>query len=332
MHMWQTSLKHAITDPKELLELLELDMSLLDAANKAAKLFPLIVPRGYIARIKKGDVNDPLLRQVLPIGAELKEVTGYHRDPLQEKQFNPVPGLLHKYQGRVLLTLVGTCAINCRFCFRRHFPYEENNPGTAGWEKAIEYIRQDPTITEVILSGGDPLIASDDFLNNFTQKLCTIPHIKRLRIHTRMPIVMPERITPEFVKWVNCLTLKPIIVMHCNHPQEINGEVITAMNALARAGATLLNQSVLLKGVNDSVEILVALSEALFAAGIQPYYLHMLDKVQGAAHFDLERQIAQGLHWEVAKRLPGYLVPKLVCAQAGAPAKLPMEAWELCTE
>src|SRR3990167_8988639 len=191
---WQKTLTQAITDPKELLELLELDPHLLNEAHLAAKSFPLKVPRGFVARMKKGNPSDPLLQQVLPIGAELEEVAGYSHDPLQEKNVKPLSGLLHKYYGRVLLTLTGACAIHCRYCFRRDFPYEKNNPGTAGWSQPLDYIAKNQTITEVILSGGDPLVVSDTLLTTFTQQLATIPHLKRLRLHSRMPIVLPERI------------------------------------------------------------------------------------------------------------------------------------------
>ena len=324
---WQTSLSQAISDPQELLALLELDPALLPAATDASKLFALKVPREFVARMEKGNINDPLLKQVLPLGAELIETPGYHQDPLQEAEVNPVPGLLHKYQGRVLLTLVGTCGINCRFCFRRHFPYGDNNPGTEGWERALNYIAKDTTIDEVILSGGDPLVASDKTLRHFSEKLDAIPHVKRLRIHSRMPIVLPERITPEFIQWLAELKQKPVLVTHSNHPQEINQAVIDAMRQLTAAGVVLLNQTVLLKDVNDNADTLVALSESLFAAGIQPYYLHVLDKVQGAAHFDLALQRAQALHWELSQRLSGYLVPKLVYEKPGAPAKLSLELY-----
>lgn len=323
---WQSALVDAVTDPTELLELLNLDKNLLPAAEAAAKIFPLKVPRNFIARMQKGNVNDPLLRQVLPLSDELNETEGYYRDPLEETKFNPIPGLLHKYHSRVLLTFTGTCGVNCRYCFRRHFAYEDNNPGTAGWNQALEYIAADPTITEVILSGGDPMVASDQALKTLKEKLVAIPHIKRLRIHSRMPIVLPQRITAEFIDAVTDSSLKTIMVVHCNHPQELSSAVHDAMKLLKQAGMVLLNQTVLLKGVNDDVETLVALSEALFDAGIQPYYLHVLDKVQGAAHFDLQRQAARDLHWALAQRISGYLVPKLVCEQPGAPAKLVLEA------
>jgi EF-P beta-lysylation protein EpmB len=324
---WQTALSQAINDPKELLSLLELDPCLLEAAKAAAKLFPLRVPRGFAALMQKGNLNDPLLKQVLPLDAELIEAAGYNNDPLKEADFNPVPGLLHKYHGRVLLTFVGTCGINCRFCFRRHFPYGDNNPGTEGWDNALHYIANDASISEVILSGGDPLIANDKSLQAFSEKLNHIPHIKRLRIHTRMPIVLPERISSGFIQWIRQLKQKPILVTHCNHPQEISADVINAMKSLTHAGVVLLNQTVLLRGVNDDVETLVSLSEKLFATGIQPYYLHLLDKVQGTAHFDLNLQQSQSLHWELNQRLSGYLVPKLVYEKAGAPAKLLAELY-----
>ena len=328
---WQTALTQAVTCPKELLQLLELDNTLLHAAEDAAKLFPLRITRSYLARMKKGDLNDPLLRQVLPIDAEQRIVAGYYTDPLQEKNVNPAPGLLHKYEGRVLLTLVGACAINCRFCFRRHFPYEDNNPGSTGWDTTLAYIAKNPAIHEVILSGGDPLVASDKLLGQLSEKLAAIPHVKRLRIHTRIPVVLPERITEEFILWIKNLKQKPIIVIHCNHAQEINDEVKTVLHTLAQAGVVLLNQSVLLKGINDDVDTLIQLSETLFEAGVQPYYLHVLDKVQGAAHFDLPLETAQSLHWEITQRLSGYLVPKLVCEQPGAPAKLSVTGREFCT-
>ncbi|MEO8402568.1 MAG: EF-P beta-lysylation protein EpmB [Gammaproteobacteria bacterium] len=329
---WQTALVNAITDPKELLNLLQLDPGLLDQARRAAALFPLKVPRSFLARMQRNNLNDPLLRQVLPLGAELDEVAGYHADPLQETEANPIPGLLHKYHGRVLLTLVGTCGINCRYCFRREFPYEKNNPGTQGWNKVLEYIAQNETISEVILSGGDPLVVSDSTLRQFTDKLAAIQHVKRLRIHSRMPVVLPERITEDLIDWLSAVRFKTVLVTHCNHAQEINSDVVTVMQKLAQAGVVLLNQTVLLKGVNDNVETLIDLSEALFATGIQPYYLHVLDKVKGAAHFDLDRNIAKKIHWDMTQRLSGYLVPRLVCEQPGAPAKLTLESLELCTD
>lgn len=328
---WQAALINAITDPKELLTLLELDDHLLKGATAASKLFPLKVPRGFLSRIEKGNPHDPLLKQILPLLNEEDIVEGYYQDPLQESNANPLPGLLHKYQGRVLVTLTGTCSVNCRFCFRRHFPYSANNPGAEGWEKTLEYIATDPSITEVILSGGDPLIANEQILFNFTNQLNQIAHVKRLRIHSRVPIFLPERITPEFLQWVQQLKQKLIFVLHCNHPHEINDSVGSALQQLDQNKVTLLNQSVLLKGVNDHADTLVELSEKLFDHNIQPYYLHILDKTSGTAHFDIPLDEARQLHQEMNQRLPGYLVPKLVSEQPGAPAKMGVQGLNLYT-
>ena len=324
---WQTALVQAITDPSELLTYLELDQALLPAAKAVTKLFPLIVPRGFAARMEKGNPDDPLLRQIMPMNIELEEAPGFQTDPLQESRVNPVPGLLHKYHSRVLLTFVGTCAVNCRFCFRRHFPYTENNPGTEGWNQALAYIANDETISEVILSGGDPLVANDKMLLAFTERLNQISHVKRLRIHSRMPIVLPERISPDFIAWTRTLNQKVIMVTHCNHAQEINEPVKQAIKKMTDAGITMLNHTVLLKGVNDNIETLVALSEALFENGVLPYYIHMLDKVQGAAHFHVKLKMAQQLHAALQQRLSGYMVPKFVFEEPGAPAKVSLDLY-----
>lgn len=321
---WQTALVNAVTTPQELFAILQLDTIHLAAVERAAKLFPLKVPHSFIARMEKNNINDPLLRQVLPLDAEFAETIGYSADALDEAAVNPIPGLLHKYKSRVLLIFVGTCAVNCRYCFRRDFPYAQNNPGQAGWNEALNYIANDTSIKEVILSGGDPLVVSDAYLKNFIAKLAAIPHLIRLRIHSRLPIVLPERVTADFIQAITETRLKVVMVVHCNHAQEVNHEVKEAMRMLKQANILLLNQSVLLKGVNDDADTLVALSEALFDAGVQPYYLNALDKVKGIAHFDLSSQIAQDLHWAMMQRLPGYLIPKLVYEKPGAPAKLPL--------
>jgi EF-P beta-lysylation protein EpmB len=308
---WQEALSDLITNPAELLL----------AAQAAARLFPLKVPRGFVARMEKGNPNDPLLRQVLPLGLELNEIAGYFNDPLQEREVNPISGLLHKYEGRVLVTLTSVCAIHCRYCFRRHFPYAENNPGQSGLENVFAYIGENPTINEVILSGGDPLAVSERKLKHVSDQLALIPHVTRLRIHTRLAVVLPERITSAFLEWITQLKCQLVIVIHANHPKEINADVQSALKKLRDVGVTLLNQSVLLKGINDDVATLKQLSELLFNAGVLPYYLHVLDKVQGAAHYDLDRQTAKQLHAALANSLPGYLVPKLTCEEPGAPAK-----------
>jgi EF-P beta-lysylation protein EpmB len=318
---WQSALSDLITDPKELLSLLELGDEFLTDALAAHQLFPLRVPRRFVLRMQKKDPNDPMLKQILPLGVELKKIKGYDKDPLQETKVNPVPGLLHKYYGRVLIMLTSACAINCRFCFRRHFPYEENNPGKLGLEKIFTYIRQDATISEVILSGGDPLTVSNRVLSSFTQQLSTISHVKRLRFHTRVPIVLPERINTHFIEWLTTIKLDKVVVLHANHPNEIDNTVKAVIHLLREAQITVLNQSVLLKGINDHPDIQIALSETLFSTGVLPYYLHVLDKVEGTHHFDVDLKVAIKLHEEMSKRLPGYLVPKLVCEEAGLYAK-----------
>ena len=308
---WQQELILAVSNIDELCRMVELDPNSLKISNKAIAHFPLKVPRNYVSRMRKGDPNDPLLKQILPQAVEDIEVKDYSLDTLHEASVNPIRGLLHKYPSRVLLTISVTCAINCRYCFRRHFPYSENNPALE-WDKILNYIEQDPSINEVILSGGDPLLLNDRTLTAFTDQLASISHIKRLRIHSRIPIVLPERISDDFLDWIKNISQTPILIIHCNHPQEINSDVIEAMNALKQAVISLYNQTVLLKEINDNPETLAALSEALFAIGVQPYYLHVFDKVQGAAHFDMEHARARALYRELNHRLPGYLVPKLV--------------------
>lgn len=320
---WQNALQDIITEPGELLELLHLDRSLLAAAKRVAKCFPLRVPREFIARMQPGDPRDPLLLQVLPLHAELSpSPPGYSKDPLQEQNANPVPGLLHKYQGRVLLTVAGGCAIHCRYCFRRHFPYEDNNSGRAGWQNIHDYIADDPLIKEVIFSGGDPLVANDDYLYDLASNLASIPHLTTLRIHTRLPIVIPSRITTSFCDWMNKLGLKTVVVVHCNHPNEIDDSVQSALMMMKNAGITLLNQAVLLRGINDEAKCLIQLSEVLFAAGVLPYYLHLLDPVEGAAHFEVPELEARRIHQQVQAALPGYLVPRLVREEAEASEKI----------
>lgn len=309
---WQNQLADSISDPAELLRILELDKTLTSATHSACQQFPLRVPRSYVARMEKGNINDPLLQQVLPLAKELDYQPGYLKDPLAESGSNPMPGLIHKYQGRVLLIVSGGCAINCRYCFRRHFPYSENNPGRSEWHKTLNYIRNDSSIHEVILSGGDPLAASDRRLSELVDALATIPHVSTLRVHSRMPVMIPERITSECLHWLTHSRLNSVLVIHCNHPNEIDQPTGRALQQVGQAGVTLLNQSVLLAGVNDQVDTLKALSEQLFSFGVLPYYLHLLDKVEGAAHFAVSTSQGQQLLDSLLKQLPGYLVPKLV--------------------
>ncbi len=319
---WQTAMAKAVTDPALLLDLLSLDSALLEPAKKAAQLFGLRVPHSFIQRMEKGNPRDPLLLQVLPLHAELNTTAGFIADPLDEKKYNILPGLLHKYHGRVLITLVGSCGVNCRYCFRREFPYENNNPGTKGWDKILSYILERPDITEVILSGGDPLVGSDDLLQLFCDKLLQIPHITTLRIHTRLPIVIPDRITDSLIYYLRDLPLKKIVVLHTNHPNEINSEVMLALQKLSQINITLLNQSVLLKNIYDDPETLISLSEKLWHSGVLPYYLHLLDKVTGTSHFDVDETTAKKLMAKLQENLPGYLVPRLVREVPGEKHKI----------
>lgn len=318
---WQQALQDAVSDPAELLRLLGLGPEWLEPARAAARRFPLRVPRGFVDRMRRGDARDPLLLQVLPLGAELDDVPGYVTDPVGDLAAKAGPGLLHKYEGRALLVTTGACAIHCRYCFRRHFPYEDENASRAGFAPALDAIRADASIREVILSGGDPLTLNDRRLTLLWQGIAAIPHVRRVRIHTRLPVVLPERIDRAFLEAWSAVPLQKVVVVHANHANEIDGTVRAAIAGLRAAETTVLNQAVLLRGINDRVADLVALSEALFEAGALPYYLHLLDRVAGAAHFDLPAATAQQLAADLAARLPGYLVPRLVREEPGAPAK-----------
>lgn len=321
---WQEELSSLITDPAQLITQLELPESLLEQATLANSLFPLRATSSYVARIQKGDINDPLLRQILPIGAERSSPAGYSADPLEEEAFNPAPGVIHKYHGRLLLVSASQCAINCRYCFRRHFDYQANTPSRAQWQESLAYIRSNPSIDEVILSGGDPLAVSDKQLAWLVEQIESIPHVARLRIHSRLPIVLPNRITSDLVNCLKNSRLQCVMVVHSNHPNEIDQQVEKQLQQLRTAEITLLNQSVLLKGVNDSASCLVSLSKRLFQCGILPYYLHLLDKVAGASHFDVSGTQALALHKELLATLPGYLVPKLVREVPHATSKTPV--------
>lgn len=322
---WQQSQAQAIRDPAELLEILRLPASLLPAAQAAAQQFPLRVPCGYVDRMEKGNPQDPLLLQVLPMGFELTESEGFAPDPVGDLTAMVRPGLLHKYHGRVLMITTGACGIHCRYCFRRHFPYSETQRETNNWQPALAYIAADPSIEEVILSGGDPLCLTNQRLMALTRKLASIPHVRRLRIHTRQPIVLPERVDTGLLEWLNTCEMQVIVVLHCNHTNEINTEVCRALAAIKGTGAALLNQAVLLRGINDDTEVLVDLNKNLFYIGVLPYYLHQLDRVQGSQHFEVAPQRAREIMRELRDRLPGYLVPNLVREETGQLAKRPIE-------
>lgn len=321
---WQEQLADLVTDPQELLALLGLTPAQVDLAPEALKGFPLRVPRPYLNRMRYGDPQDPLLLQVLPLRAELLDVPGYSPDPLQEQDANSVPGLLHKYAGRVLLITTQSCAIHCRYCFRRHFPYADNRPGRAQWQQALDYIAADPSISEVILSGGDPLATSNTYLEWLLQELGNIPHLQRLRLHTRLPLMLPDRVDRTLLDLLEAWRGQVVMVLHANHAQEFDAGVDAACARLRTSAVQLLNQSVLLKGINDNADVLCTLSERLFAAGVLPYYLHQLDKVAGAAHFSVPDEQALQLVAAMRSRLPGYLVPQLVRETAGDSGKMPL--------
>ncbi len=321
---WQTELAQAIRDPAELLALLELSPAQLSAGAAAAQQFPLLVTRSYAARMGKGNPQDPLLLQVLPLGKELEDAPGFVADPVGDLRTVNAPGVLHKYQGRALLITTGACAIHCRYCFRRHFPYPQAHAAIGGWRPALDYLRSTPSVSEAILSGGDPLVLSDHKLAGLVEELDGIPHIKRLRIHSRLPIVLPSRVDPALLHWLGQTRLQLVLVIHANHPNELSEDVAWALGQLRDRGVTLLNQAVLLRGINDELSCLVNLSERLFEVGVLPYYLHLLDRVQGAAHFEVDEPTARWLHDQVRSHLPGYLVPRLVREVEGDPAKRPL--------
>lgn len=321
LNTWQDELRHAIHDPAELLRRLELPADLLAGAIAGDALFDLRVPEPYLARIEKGNANDPLLLQVLPVQQETLERDGYTSDPLEEKAHNPLPGLIHKYRHRVLLILSGACAINCRYCFRRHFAYQDNQLGKQQWQAILDYLAEHTDVEEVIFSGGDPLATPDGRLQRMITDLESIPHLERLRIHTRLPVVIPSRVTEQLISMLSTTRMHSIMVLHINHANEIDASVKAAVQRLKNSNITLLNQSVLLRGVNDSLTVQKTLSKTLFAAGILPYYLFLFDPVAGAAHFDLPEWQAKDLAARLQAELPGYLMPRLAVEIPGKASK-----------
>jgi len=319
---WRRSLREVVGTVGELLAEVGLSPSAFPDGLVADSDFPVRVPRELARRIRPGDPTDPILLQVVPRAAERATVEGFGRDPLGECDHRPAPGLVHKYRGRVLLIATGACAVNCRYCFRRHFPYAEQSGWSEGWRGALDWIGRDQSLREVILSGGDPLVLDDDKLGRLAAELASIEHLSRLRIHTRLPVVIPSRIDDRLLSWLVDSRLQPVVVIHANHAQELDDEVETALGRLRAEGIAVLNQSVLLRSVNDSVDALVELSERLFEIGVVPYYLHQLDRVAGATHFEVADDVARRLITGVEERLPGYLVPRLVREVDGEGAKV----------
>lgn len=321
---WQKELGQVFTDPQKLLQYLAIDDKDFRESFKARKLFPLRVPVPFADRMEQGNINDPLLKQVMTSSDEFLTEEGFSDDPLLE-QDTATPGLLHKYDNRVLLMLKTACAVNCRYCFRRHFPYQENSVNQQKLQQIADYISSNSAINEVILSGGDPLMASDKHIIELIELLSQISHVTRLRIHTRLPVVIPSRITNELLSALENAPFNVVMVLHINHANEIDKEVNGIAKALKEHNITLLNQAVLLKDINDDAPSQVALNEKLFNAGIMPYYLHLLDKVNGAVHFDVVQKDAIELMHQLHRLLPGFLVPKLVREIGGEAHKTPID-------
>jgi L-lysine 2,3-aminomutase len=321
---WRKGWREAVRDPRELLSMLGLEALAAQVSDAAAAHFPLRVPRGFVARMRPGDPDDPLLRQVLPRNDEDRVVPGFALDAVGDAAARAATGVIHKYQGRALLVATGSCAIHCRYCFRRHFDYAADTAASAHWAEAIAWLRADPGIRELLLSGGDPLSLATPKLAELTDALVDLPGLRRLRLHTRLPVVLPERVDAGLLEWLSTLPWTVTVVVHANHPRELDDGVRAALARLRATGATLLNQAVLLRGVNDDADTLAALSEDLFDAGVLPYYLHQLDRVAGTAHFEVTDDTARELHSALQSRLPGYLVPRLVREVPGAPGKTPL--------
>lgn len=308
--LWLTELAQAFNDPIDLLQFLELNPTDFESDIAARKLFAMRVPKAFAEKIEKGNLNDPIFLQVMSSRAEFIVQDGFVLDPLEE-QHTPAPNILHKYHNRLLFMVKNSCAINCRYCFRRHFPYDEVKSSKVVWAKSLEYIAEHNELEEVIFSGGDPLMAKDPELDWLLTQLEQIPHIKTLRIHSRLPVVIPNRITRELCERLSQSRLNIVLVTHINHANEIDLFFAEKMAMLKEAGVVLLNQSVMLKGVNDNAQTLKALSDKLFKYGIFPYYLHLFDKVAGASHFYIEDEKAMEIYRELQRITSGYLVPKL---------------------
>lgn len=318
---WQADLRDSIRSVSALLDAVGVSADDLTACEQAALDFPIRVPRPFVARMTVGDAQDPLLRQVITDKAETLPAAGFSEDPLEEANANPLPGLIHKYQSRVLLMPTSACAVHCRYCFRRHFPYADNRLDSTALANVVTYIKQHPAVNEVILSGGDPLIVDDNALDKLISTLEAVPQLKRLRIHTRLPVVIPARLTTALAQRLQGSTLNIAMVIHCNHAAELDDALAQRLRQWRNRGITLLNQSVLLAGVNDSAEALIQLSERLDDAGVMPYYLHLADPVAGTAHFYTDDTQALTLHHAMRTALPGYLVPRLVREVAGETSK-----------
>jgi len=318
--LWQRQLAAAWRSPAALLERLNLP-ELLPQVPQDQQQFPLLVPDSFVQRMQPGDPHDPLLRQILPVESELREAEGFAKDPVQDQEASPLPGMIHKYARRVLLITTGTCAVHCRYCFRRHFPYEAAPRSLEQWEQVLEELAGDEELEEVILSGGDPLTWTDSRLEKLIARLAEIPHLQRIRIHSRLPVVLPDRVTDELIGTLNSTRLQPVFVIHANHGNEIAGDAREQLRRLARSGFPVLNQAVLLRGINDSVDAQAELCRRLINIGIIPYYVNQLDRVQGAAHFEVRVEEGRKILGALKAELPGYAVPRYVVDIPGQGSK-----------
>jgi EF-P beta-lysylation protein EpmB len=319
---WRHAIKNAVRDGGELCRILNVDKDLVGSSAAASSDFPVFAPWEFIRRMTPGDPCDPLLRQVLATTNEEHSPPGFADDPVGDDAATLSPGLIRKYRSRALLIATGACAIHCRYCFRRHFPYEAAPKSVDDWQPALDQIAADRELDEVILSGGDPLTLVDETLGELAQQIARIDHIQRLRIHTRLPIVIPQRVTGDLLAWLRGTRLATIMVVHANHPNEIDEPVAQSLTRLADAGVPVLNQAVLLREVNDDAKSLVELSRRLVNLRVMPYYLHQLDRVRGAAHFEVPLEHGLELVAEMRRQLPGYAVPRFVQETAGKESKL----------
>lgn len=312
-HDWQEELRNGFRDLGSLLHFLEIPPQ--PEWMDEPQAFPLRVPKSFAQRMQKGNSKDPLLLQILPTVNETLSAEGFREDAVGDLKSTLHQGIIQKYRGRLLVILTGTCAVHCRYCFRRHFPYHDQRVTAKTRDTLLQLLKNDPSIEEVIFSGGDPLLLNNEQLQQWQQELFAIPTIRRWRIHTRLPSVLPQRIDAKLTQILESFQREQrnvVIVTHINHPNEINGDVYKALTALKMSQITLLNQAVLLKGINDDLESLKTLSEKLFVGGVLPYYLHLLDRARGTHHFDLPLSMARALYRDLSAELPGYLVPKLV--------------------
>lgn len=326
--LWRQIQRETFTDWKKLVDFLQLDLDSPKARLLTHSSFPLNLPLRLAQKIQKNCWNDPVLIQFLPTTEEEKESPLFVLDPVEDEAFRKTPKLLHKYQARALLLSTSACAMNCRFCFRRNFAYETTEKK---FEKELQEIRLDTSLSEILLSGGDPLSLGHTQLESILKELEQIPHVKRIRFHTRFPLGIPERIDADFLKLLGGCEKQIIFVIHCNHAHEFDDTILESLRQIQRLGVIVISQSVLLKGVNDTVEALEELFLLLINNGILPYYLHQLDRVQGAIHFEVPETTGKELIAELQKRLPGYAVPKYVKEEAHKPHKTPITSCQEST-